>query len=278
VVAVSLCICTVNRPAELARALTSVTSGPATPAEIIVSDDSKDPGVTREVVTEFPGVRYERGPRQGVGANRNFCTRVSTQRSVTFMDDDAVAPSTHLATIEDIIGRRPRAVVSGRIVNHFTDGTTEAQSPGSADFLGFATRPWGAGHGNMIEMNATVFPTELFERASFDTKLRYGYEEIDISRQAVDLGYVVAFDPRLWVDHYPSGRSDDHHAFVDAARLYATFHHYRSRERRLDKAAAYAAVAPVHHLLAAAKSPPRGRALKSAASDVVAAARLCVSP
>lgn len=270
----TLCICTADRPESLRRALDSVARAGSSPAGVLVSDDSADPGPAREVVSAHPGARHVRGPRAGVGANRNWCTRQVSTPALTFLDDDAEVPPEHFDVISEVRARHPDAVVSGRIVNHYADGRAVGQSPGAADFLGFATRPWGGGHGNMVEMNATVFPRSLFETAAFDPRLRYGYEELDISRQAAAAGYEVRFEPRLWVDHHPSGRHDDYHAFVDAARLYTTVRHYAVRQRRWDLAAAYTVLAPLHHLAAGARGATAGGSLRRSASDVAMAVRL----
>ncbi|WP_447647120.1 glycosyltransferase family 2 protein [Nocardioides zeae] len=111
------------------------------------------------------------------------------------------------------------------------------------------------GHYRGIVVNATVFPGGLFDRARFDEQIRYGYEEIDIARQAVRLGYPIVFDDHLWVEHHPSPTNrGGYDEVLAASRLYITHRAYRHYDGRPAKAAAFAVAAAGHHLAHAVRA------------------------
>jgi GT2 family glycosyltransferase len=272
---VTLCICSYNRPDELRRALQSVVASNSRQHPVLVSDDSANHQTILDVVADFPGVECVRGPRLGVGANRRATSQRVHTSHLIFIDDDAVVGPDFFPVVERIIDESTEHdVVTGHIINHYTDGEVQAKRPGSADFLGFETRPWGQGHGNMIEMNATVFPRAAFDEVAFDPRLKYGYEELDISRQLVAAGYRVRFDDRLFVDHYPEEVRSGYRGFADAARMYATWSYYAQVRRSPGRAAAYTVVAPTHHLLAAASRRHPGLTLPEAVRHIRAAAQM----
>ena len=85
--AVSVLICTRNRPAELGRALESVARSTLPVHQVVVSDDSSD-NRSRRVTEAVPDVVWTAGPRVGLGANRNHALRMASGSHVLFIDDD----------------------------------------------------------------------------------------------------------------------------------------------------------------------------------------------
>jgi len=84
-------ICTRDRPELLRRALHSLLTQIAPPAEIIVIDNAPRDDAARRIVEEFADVRYVREETPGLDYARNRALRVATQQIVAFLDDDAVA-------------------------------------------------------------------------------------------------------------------------------------------------------------------------------------------
>src|SRR5262249_53104814 len=136
-------------------------------------------------------------------------------------------------------------VFTGR---EYKDGTEVR--PHNLSFWGhLEVEPRAAGDLHAICINATVFPRSLFELVRFDDALWYGSEEADIAAQAEAVGYRIAFLPELVVDHHPSATNRaEYSAEVEVSRLYATYKRYRWIERNRLKAAAYAFLAPAHHV------------------------------
>jgi GT2 family glycosyltransferase len=123
-----------------------------------------------------------------------------------------------------------------------------------------------------IVINATLFPRALFDELSFDERLRYGYEEVDIASRAVAAGLAVVPCPEARNDHRPSPLArEDHDDLVTPSRLYATFKRYRWTERRRARAAAFAVLAPAHLVGSAAKTRDPAAVISAARSLRLAA-------
>jgi GT2 family glycosyltransferase len=86
----SIAICTRERPDDLRRCLTAVTALPDSGQEVLVIDNAPRTDRTRQVVSEFPGVRYVREDRAGLDVARNRALREARRDVVAFTDDDAV--------------------------------------------------------------------------------------------------------------------------------------------------------------------------------------------
>ncbi len=103
-------------------------------------------------------------------------------------------------------------------------------------------------------INATLFPRGLFDRVRFDTRLKYGYDEVDFTTQAVASGFqiVPCFEASNF--HLPSevGRQDYVEA-ATAARLYVTLKRRRWTERSWLRGWLGFALAAAHVELASAR-------------------------
>lgn len=249
-VTISLCICTRNRPEDLERCLESVAQCDVQPFEIIVSDDSTDPEPTQAVTNRYPSVTYQRGPCLGLGPNRNACIRSAQGSHLIFTDDDVCVPSDFFAKATDLISQSPGAVITGYEMKHRswegTAGTTKKVTPHNADFWGTMQVPVDEQPCCSVVMNSAIFPKSLFTQALFDECLRYGYDELDISRHAVSLGYPILYRDTLYVDHYQSlVDRKDNRRFVYASQMYTTAKAYFYYERSLPKALTYTLLAPL---------------------------------
>lgn len=247
---ISLCICTRNRPEDLTRCLESVAQCDTQPFEIIVSDDSTDPAPTQAVTRNYPNVTYQRGPCLGLGPNRNACIRSAQGTHLIFTDDDVCVPADFFAKAIALINQSPEAVITGYEMKHRswegTAGTTKKVIPHNADFWGTMHIPIDNRPCCSVVMNSAIFPKSLFTQALFDECLRYGYEELDISRHAVSLGYPILYRDSLYVDHYQSlVDRKDNRRFVYASQLYTTAKAYFYYERSLPKTLTYALLAPL---------------------------------
>ena len=248
----SLCICTRNRPEDLRRGLDSIAAGRRLPDQVIVSDDSNEGQTVEAIATAYPFVHYQRGPRIGLGANRNACIAAATGSLIAFIDDDVLIPADFVTRALDLYARygqeQPLTIVSG-IEHKHTSTEVQRVTPHNADFWGYQ-RLKPNGEYRSLVINAAVFPAALFETALFDDKLRYGADEIDIARHAVSLGYRIVLDDALEVDHYPSEVNRAEYAQVlETSRMYATLKSYRFYEKNPLKTMAYALLAPPRLIL-----------------------------
>ena len=244
---ISLCICTMNRPDDLNHCLESVFQSVDKPDEVIVSDDSPDPQSTKTVVANYPEVVYQSGPRRGLGPNRNACIRCASGTHIIFIDDDVCVTPEFFSQARRLLAfSEPETIITGYEMKHRSwEGTVRKTVPQNADFWGNMLVPVDKECRSVV-INSTIFPKCLFEQVLFDECLRYGYEELDIARHAVSLGYRIDYQDRLYVNHYQSliDRADNR-KFVYASQLYTTAKAYLYYERSLLKTLVYVLLAPL---------------------------------
>jgi glycosyltransferase involved in cell wall biosynthesis len=239
----------------LRNALRSIEASSQLPAQVIVSDDGVDGRTAEGVVAEFSFVKYQRGPRVGLGANRNACLALVKSAFVCFIDDDVVLPASFLPLAHNLCRTNAAKInpplVSGIEFKQSVPGENPIRvEPHNADFWGYQRVP-PVGNLKAMVINAGIFPTELFSKAQFDSLLWYGSEEIDMIRHAYALGYRVVFEPELWVSHYPSPvNRAEYTGFVDASRMYSTAKNYLCYQKDLFRFSLFCVLAPLKLVLA----------------------------
>lgn len=250
--AVTVCICTRNRPEELARCLGSLQTSSRAVGQTIVSDDSTEPQTQELIARDYPWVQYVPGPRRGLGANRNCALARASGDYLLFLDDDACLGPAFLdrclVALKEQNESPDRVIVSGRENNRGVLVRAHEQS-----FLGFQRVPYREGDAlRTIVINATLFPRELFTEVRFDEQLIYGYDEVDIALGAVSCGYRIVQCDEAVNEHYPSPINRSYYRpHAEASRLYVTLKRYASYERDPLKAALYVLCAPTHCAAAA---------------------------
>jgi GT2 family glycosyltransferase len=260
---ISVCICTRNRPDELARTLESVRASSRPVDQVVVSDDSQD-SATRELIeTRFPEVTYTTGPRRGLGANRNVAADRATGEFVLFLDDDCLLDERWVERALARLGTngdRGRTIVTGLERN-----AGNLVGPADQDFLGFQRVPYGAGDVlKTVVINSALFPRGLFRTHRFDEQLVYGCDEVDLTTRAVAAGYRIRLCPDAVNDHRPSASNRDYYSdFAVSSRIYVTFKRYFRTEGRRAKGVLYLAVAAVHAVAGSMRhvGPARGLAV-----------------
>jgi len=254
-IAVSVCVCTRNRPDELRRALESVHTSRTLVHQIIVSDDSDDDRVRSLVQSDWSEVTYVKGPGQGLGANRNRALRLVTGSHVLFLDDDAELAKDFLTLTSQRLQGLPLSDRRQAIVAGTEMKSEEGVTPHDQGWLGFQNRRYKAGQPlRTVVINAAVFPRQLFDQVQFDPSLVYGYDEVDVTTQAVALGFTIipCFDAMN--RHHPSalGR-EEYRPFTGASRLYVTLKRRRWTEGSRLRAWSGFGLGVVHTYMAAIK-------------------------
>jgi GT2 family glycosyltransferase len=251
----SVCICTRDRPEELDRALASAIASSPAAHQIVVADDSDGEETERLVRGQEAEIVYVRGPRTGLGANRNVAIDAADGDFLLFLDDDAVLGESFLATMEAKLGTVPPAqrrctILAGTELNR---GRTVI--PNEQNLLGFQSRPYRRGEAlRTVVINAALFPRELFDRVRFDPRLKYGLDEVDLTTQAVACGYRIVPCFEASNSHFPSalGREGYGEAAI-AARLYVTLKRRRYTEGSRLRGWTGFGLAAVHTYLAACR-------------------------
>lgn len=237
---VCICICTMNRLSELRRCLESIERSSIKPYEVIVSDDSSEEFAkkARRIALNFRYVRYVRGPRRGVPANRNNCLKYSTGDFVSFVDDDVIV---HPSFIENALRHFREAcleygtdkiVITGKEI--WVNG--HESLPLNLDFLGYYKKPIDRGADQQtICMNSDLFPSKLFETLMFDEYM-FACHERDISLNALYLGFKIIYCPNLVNFHHLSLQGTFHNQLLDdTSRFYFGLKRYSLYERSILK-------------------------------------------
>jgi GT2 family glycosyltransferase len=86
--AVTIVVCTRDRPTQLARCLDSLRGLTLSPAQLLVVDNAPSSPATRELVAARTGVDYVLEPEPGLDRARNTGVRHSRGEIVAFVDDD----------------------------------------------------------------------------------------------------------------------------------------------------------------------------------------------
>jgi GT2 family glycosyltransferase len=266
-VQLSVCICTRNRPEELERALISVGRSSVAVAEVVVSDDSD--GEESRAVAARHGARWVRGPRRGLGPNRNRAAGEVRGSHVLFLDDDAELGETFVERVQSCRDRHAdpaRLIVTGR-----EDNRGRLVEPRAPDWLGFQRRPYRPGDElRTIVINAAVVPADVAREVGFDEQLVYGYDEVDFAERALAAGCRIVACPDAVNRHTPSAVNRDFYApHVHTSRLYVVLKH-RFHVRRQPVRGALVAIGATAHLILTGL---RAGGLRGAADAARSAAR-----
>ncbi len=163
-VRISIAIVTRNRPDSLRRCLSSLFAQEERPFEVVVSDDSdRDAYATQEVAAAF-GVRYLKGPRRGLYANRNFAAAHCLGSHLRTMDDDHEFPNGHLRVVRTSVESDPNAVWTGAERTPKDDPFEPPRYPGELHPGGFSFVPKQTEPRITIADGFTVYPRWLFQR------------------------------------------------------------------------------------------------------------------
>ena len=264
----TVCICTRNRPAELARAIASLRRSRLSVHQVIVSDDSTN-AESREACGQYSDVNFVEGPRRGLCANRNNALKYVSGSHVAFIDDDVELGDTFVEKIAAAIESHTPEDRSRLIVSGFELNGGRLVAPNDQTFFGYQKRRYRPGQTiNTFVINATVFPRTLFDSLLFDENLVYGSDEVDLATRAVRNGYFIELCPLAVNNHYPANTNRAYYdRFVNASRLYVTFKRYYYTEQSPMKAIAFAILSPLQLFLSLLRKEPQ-HAFQATATSV----------
>lgn len=199
----SIALVTRNRPDSLRRCLASLRAQDVQPHEVIISDDSDEPGATQAIADEF-GARWSAGPRRGLYANRNAAALACTGTHIRTMDDDHTFPSGHFAICLDAIARDPRAVwacdeastLDGKF--HTNAGPAPQLHPSGVG--GPVSNPddcWAIADGS------TIYPSEIFARGlRMVEDFGYGSSYLEFGAYLYQHGFRSRLLRETFIDHH----------------------------------------------------------------------------
>jgi GT2 family glycosyltransferase len=230
--AVSVAVCTRERPADLLRTLNALSSLQPAADEILVVDNAPVTASTRDVVARFPRVRYIVEPERGLNRARNRALCEAACDIVAFTDDDA-APEAGWASALALNFRDERVLC--------TTGLTlplELETPAQELFeehcsfvRGFSRRVFdgridhplivagiGAGANMAVRRSAQGLVGGFDERLDAGTPAKSGGDH-DFFTRVLSAGYRIAYEPQAvsWHRHRRSFEE-----LVDVVQGYGT--------------------------------------------------------
>jgi len=217
--ALSVVVCTRDRPEALDMCLKALAAQRASPGEIVVVDNSKA-GNARDVAGKH-AVRYVHEPRPGLSAARNAGVRCATGSIVAFTDDDVEVDADWTAELALAFdGDAGADAVTGLVLPASLD--TRARRMFQFEFGGFGSRfvpsrfdarffqealsqgaqVWRIGAGANM-----AFRRSIFERVGlFDERLGAGAagcsEDSELWYRILAAGGACLYEPRAVVHHH----------------------------------------------------------------------------
>jgi O-antigen biosynthesis protein len=220
--AVTVAVCTRDRPASLARTLRSLEriDYPDAALEVVVIDNASRDDATRDVVSAHPRFRCLREPRPGLDRARNLAVAEALGEIVAFTDDDvevdpawvrALAPHFANPAVMGVTGLVAPAVLETRaerlfeIYGGFGRGfEVRYYTPAIRRYWRFW--PLGAGiYGtgcNMAFRRSFLIGASGFDPALDVGTPTWGGGDLDMFYRTLRAGHVLVYEPRALVWHH----------------------------------------------------------------------------
>jgi GT2 family glycosyltransferase len=226
VIAVSIAICTRDRPDHLERCLGSLrnlhlpSEDAARRLEIVVVDNCPSDDRTRDVCDRFPEVRYVRESKAGLNFARNRALAEATGEFLAFLDDDVTVDRWWLVGLFEALHENPDAgAVTGAVLPYelatpaqilferrggFQRGFQKIRYH-SGSMPGYRWYPSGAGSFG-AGCNMALRRSLLLELGGFDNALDTGAPlpgggDLDIFYRVVRAGHPLVYEPSFMVFH-----------------------------------------------------------------------------
>jgi GT2 family glycosyltransferase len=212
--AVTVAICTRDRPNDLIRCLDALTATLNNDQEILVVDSCSTSPATCEVVKRFPAIRYVREDQPGLDRARNRAIREAKNEFIAFIDDDAVPDPDWLPALARNFGHPNTACVTGLTMPGMLETPAqEAFEDYSTFSRGFEKKvydwsnihPIGAGRtgvgNNMALRRSAAMHVGLFDEALDAGTPTCSGGDTEMFARLIAYGYRIVYDPGAVVWH-----------------------------------------------------------------------------
>jgi len=218
--AVTIVVCTRNRPVELERSLRSIVKvcGGTPAVDILVVDNAPADDATERVAQLFPGVRYVVEPRAGLSFARNRGIAESSSEWIAYTDDDAILDRGWLDGLREALTERPEAAaISGSVLPFELVTEPQILIEGRGGFghkfekVTYSSRldghplyPCGACIGtgaNMVFRRSVLLKLGGFDEALGSGMPSQSCEDHDLYYRLIRSGYLAAYEPQMAVIH-----------------------------------------------------------------------------
>jgi GT2 family glycosyltransferase len=189
----SVIIPTFERPTDLQKALIALSpkiQKSAQPYEVIVSDDSNGQSSRVMIESEFKGITWTEGKKNGPAGNRNSGAMLSRGAWLIFIDDDCIPESNFIKSYELAILQNPQInVFEGRI---FPDRERKTWAEGCPE----------NSSGGMLWTSNLCIKKSLFDQlGGFDERFRVAYEDVEFAHRLKQNEILSTFVPEAAVCH-----------------------------------------------------------------------------
>jgi GT2 family glycosyltransferase len=214
--AITIAICTHDRPSLLQRCLASLQAQADTQVELLVVDSAPSNSASRTIAIAA-GVRYVSTDRPGLNIARNLALRTATNPIIAFIDDDAVADPGWIAALGDSFADPSVGCVTGRVLplelqtaaqQYFEEHFSFDRGTKPLTFLASDDRPWFPIYPSHLGTGCNMaFRHEVFDVIGpFDEALDVGTPtggggDIDIFRRFLQAGFAAVYNPAALVYH-----------------------------------------------------------------------------
>jgi GT2 family glycosyltransferase len=206
--AITVVICSRNRPAFLREAIHSVLQGNDLPAELVVIDQSDVSSEDLAAIGCPAGcsVRYHWSQGRGVSEARNAALLLAQGKIVAFTDDDVVVDTNWLgALVKPLLAAGPHSITTGRVLPlaQATGGIgapTLVLSETPAVYQGWIAR-------DVLQAgNMAGYREDLLNVGGFDERLGPGTdfpagEDNDLGLRLLAAGYLIRYEPGAVIYH-----------------------------------------------------------------------------
>ena len=204
--AISVIVPTHNRLGSLRRTISSLLRQDLEPNvyEIIVVDDGSTDG-TEEYLRELSqtsNLRFQTIRRAGPAAARNRGAELARGQILVFIDDDCVAPTTWLQSIEQALRSQPVAAVGGNIRNQFHGNTYACIHDEMNRFISARLEREEGKARYRATGNFACWASVFRSHGGFDERFFLGSDDREFIARLINAGEGVLHAPDIIVDHY----------------------------------------------------------------------------
>lgn len=218
--AVSVVVCTRDRPEQLEHCLRSLQALFQPPQQIVVVDNAPRSDSTRQLVARFPNVQYVLEPRPGLSVARNTGIAHSTGDLIAFTDDDVVVHPNWLIGLQQGFDDAIVMAVTGLMLPAELESEAQIifqQGVGGPSW-GFRAlifdarffdemKPRGVPVWRIGAGASMAFRREVFDRLGyFDERLGAGAsgcsEDSELWYRVLAAGFSCRYEPRAVIYHY----------------------------------------------------------------------------
>ena len=210
----TIIICTYNRAKSLELALTALRRQTYPKFEVVVVNGPSTDDTDVVLQRQAHRIKVALCPEPNLARSRNIGIDNAAGEIIAFLDDDAIPTSVWLERLAGAY-RDPAVMAAGGAIAHENGvnwgimtcsrcgEVTHSSQPPASHHLGRGVDPFLYISGSNMSFRRGA----LIDVGGFNEYLTYGYDDVEICRQFVDAGHVIAFLEDAYVHHCPQANA-----------------------------------------------------------------------